>query len=149
MSKAVDLANAVVTALNDAGLSIGFEAKRRAVPFMATDKALQTLQVSVFTNTRSAVLASRAGFIHTYKPVISLVKKLAAAEDDARLVEVDGLTDLASEIETVIQNYDWQTAVQLTFMGFDEEQDRDTYGIEPLRTAGCFALPMLLEFQGE
>jgi hypothetical protein len=145
MSTAVDLPKAIVDKLNDTAnsFSLAFEAKRRAVPFLPQDKEIKQLQVAVFAGSKSSGINERGGNLKAYKPVIHVIKQLSSGDDAVRLEEVDQLIELVGEIESVAGT----DLAGCGFMRFDEEQERDAYNAELLK-AGCFSVPIVLEFWG-
>jgi hypothetical protein len=148
MSKAIDLADAIVTLLNTAtDYSMQFEARRRTVPIVKVDDPLlKTVQVSVFTGVRSADRRSRRGFANVYKPVIAVQKKLDSQDEAGRLAESDALQGFVEEIETELEAID-EPLVGLGFIGFDESAaERDSYSADLLRANGIFAAILGLEF---
>ncbi len=141
------LADAIVVFLNQdfRDYSRQFVAERRAVPFTKPEQ-LGTVKVSVFAGTKKAKRASRDRrhpFQHTYKPVIVVQKKLIAGDDPSQLAELDELTDFADELELSLQTAEFEG---VALENFDEEQDKDTYGLEALRDHGCFATAITLQY---
>lgn len=153
MSKATDLADAIVDLLNDDDndFSEEFEATRQAVPISDPLK-LQTLTVTVFAGTKSSTRRTRGGFEHTYKPIIAVQKKISQNDDATRKAESDELMLLVDEIEALVEDEERIEAVEesqeLSFQGFDEAtQDEEVYNSLLLREQGVFAKPIVLQFQ--
>jgi hypothetical protein len=146
MSKSVELADAVVDLINaKTNYIFGVVAKRRRVPFDAIDKLLRTPQVSVFQGPKKAEIITRGSFLRTYKTVVAVQKKLGSDPEADRNEEVDMLSTLVEQIETQVEGED---LAGLSFLSFNEEQEEDAYGIEALRSLGCFAVPIFLQYQG-
>ncbi len=148
MSVATDLCDAIVDTLNAADLSMAFTAERRAVPFAEADfKTLRTVQVYVLANTRKSERRCRGGdntFRLTYKPVVIVQKKLTPGTTvSQQLAESDELQGLAEEIESALALV---SLVDLNFLGFNENQDSDVYGVEAMRSAGVFTVPITVEY---
>ena len=153
MSVAVTLANAIVNRLNSVTFSQRFTATRRIVPFMKPDDAaLHSVQVYVLANTRKAERRTRHDFARMYKPIVVVQKRLTAGADEAiETDEVDDLQTLVEEIEEALEDEDYianqlPPALQLSFVGFDEEQDRDAYGLEAMKDHRVFATAITLEY---
>ena len=153
MSVAVTLANAIVNRLNSVTFSQRFTATRRIVPFMKPDDAaLRSVQVYVLANVRKAERRTRHDFARTYKPIVVVQKRLTAGADEAiETDEVDDLQTLVEEIEEALEDEDYianqlPPALQLSFVGFDEEQDRDAYGLEAMKDHRVFATAITLEY---
>lgn len=142
-AKATELAEAIVEALNEAEQPQAFTARRRVTP--VTDiQELQTLDVSVFTGARNARLASRAGFVRIYKPVVVVQKKLTPTNETARLAEEAQLQTLVEWIEQTLA--DSGPLAECGLQSFDEENDRDSYNVDALRLMGAFVVAIGLEY---
>lgn len=147
-SKSVELANAIVGALNDDATSfvLNFQAKRRAAPL--TERELDDepgLTVSVFTGAKKAERVTRGSYQRNYKPIIAIQRKLDGGTYEANLILADKLEQLSEQIETRLEDED---LADLSFVGFDEELDREPYNAEAMRDLGFFAVAITLEYTG-
>lgn len=150
MSVASDLCDALVVALNSPArkYTMQFQAERRAVPMVEADfRSLGTVKVYVLANTRKAERRVQRGvnaFRRTYKPVVVVQKKLTGSNSPAaQLAESDALQVLVEEIEHELEDV---SPLDMNLLGFNEDQDADVYGIEALRRAGVFTVPITLEY---
>lgn len=140
---ATALAQAIVDWLNDPArnFSITFRAERRAIPIERAEE-LATVKVSVFAGTTKAERISRAEFQKTFRPVVAIQKRVMAASESQRLEEYDNLIALVDEIQNALIN----DYTGYSFVGFDNEQERDSYAVQALREHGCFATAIVLEY---
>ena len=147
MSKREELADAIVALLNaqDAGFSQNFEAKRRTAPYTKPEE-IATVKVTVFTGVKSSERRTRAGFGHTYKPLVVVQKRLPASDESGRLVESDEMQTLVEEIEAHFEALE-DSVSGLVFVGFDEsDAERESYDLEHMRM-NVFSSAISLEFQ--
>lgn len=147
-AKTVDLSLAIVELLKlHEGFVPTFIPERRTVPYDKVEQ-LNDLRVVVFDGPKAAERTGRAGagreFTRTYKPTVAVLKKLAASNESVRQSQSDELQSLVGQIEEVLlADFD---ALGLTFIGFDEEQERDPFNIEMLKGLSCFAVATTLEY---
>ncbi len=160
MSKAADLADAIVDFLNNASRDFSqvFDAERLATPIF-TNEILETLSVVVYTGTRASERRARGRgrgddgeFGHIYKPVVSVQKKIVPNSAETRKATADELLLLTEEIESAFEDRalltGLETATSLTFIGFSEGQsERDSYDDLLLHQNGVFANWITLTFE--
>lgn len=156
MSKSVELAEALTALLNDKdqavgvlggdGYSMPFEAKRRAAPFTVTElEELKVVQVAVYTGAQSRERQTRGKYRHTYKPIISIQQYADGRSEADVLTKVDALEGLVEEIYTVLEKSDLDLA-GLSFLAFDDEEDREAYNADALKTLKVFVTDIELEY---
>jgi hypothetical protein len=143
MSKSVELANAIVERINTGHYQKQFKARRLAVPIVEAEK-LTDLLVAVFTGTLTTTQITRDTFERTYKPIVTVQKRLQPGSDAAQEVaQADELQNLVEEIEERLAGSD---LARLSFLGFEEGDERDTYGLEPMRDHKVFAASITLHY---
>lgn len=150
IAKTVELSEAIVAAINSheglVAYEVAFFAERRSVPFDNV-KDLAGLRVVVFDGVKSAERTGRSGtanaFTRTYKPTIAVLQKIPSTSDGDRKTLIDRNQIVVEQIEDVLEDLD---LAGLTFVGFDEEQDRDPYNVETLKANGCFVVAIGLEY---
>lgn len=98
MSELVQVADAVVAALNAASLSHPLSAQRTFQPYFDL-KDLKTLQVSVVPRKLTETKAARTLTAFEYEIDVGIQKRLAKVEDS----EIDPLVLLATEIATLFR----------------------------------------------
>lgn len=148
MSVSTDLADALVTLLNEAdnGFSIAFEARRGHAPLTVEEiEGLRDLQVLVFTGAKKKERRTRAGWQTTYRPVIAFQKYLAGESQETVDAEADSLEHLVEEVETLLES-DEADLVGLSLASFAQEQDRPQYNPEALGELKVFVTAMELEY---
>jgi hypothetical protein len=141
-AKNVELADAIVDLLNEEVFPIPFHAHRKVVPFDDVQD-IREVQVVVFTGPVAAVRITRGEFQRTYKPTVAVLQKIEPGDESTQLLQCDGLQNLVALIEERLTDED---LVDLTFQGFDEEQDRDPYNVEMLKALGAFATAITLTY---
>lgn len=145
-SKSVELADAIVAALNDPtnGFVLTFEARRRAAPFHVSEiEQLSTLNVSVFTGSVKSERSTRASFAKTYKPFVAVQQKLGGASDEDNLAIADKITELSEQIVELLEQED---LAGLSFVATDDEQDREQYSSEALRDLNVYTVAIGFEY---
>lgn len=145
-SKSVELRDAIADLLNDDDndFAMAFEALPRTAPLTETEVGeLQTVGVYVFTGSVKAVRVQRRRFERTYKPVIAVYHPLNRPNETLNLELTNQLQELIEQIEAVVEDSD---LADLSFVGFDEEEDREPYNAEAARTLSFFASAITLEY---
>lgn len=142
MSKATDLADALVTWLNGKDYALSFEAKRRLFP--ALEIKSPELFVSLFAGPRSSERITRESWSHTYTAFLVVQQKIDA-KDAETTQQADDLSDLVEAIETDLEALEDELA-ELTFQGFDEAVERLPFSEEHLQQVGVFSAVVGLEF---
>lgn len=146
-AKSVDLANEVVTILNNppAPFEIAFTAVRRIAPFSRTElQGITNLLVLVFPG---AVKASSSGtrrkMQRTRQVIIAVQKPLAGNDDESRQAEVDQLLGLCERIEELLEAVEPE---DFSLQELNEEGDREPYNAGAMQAISFFSTAITLTY---
>ncbi len=142
----VDLADAIVDLLNDGGnqFILTFVAQRKSAPLTAIELSeLKDLSVLVFTGSSKLERVTRGSYGKTYKPIVAIQRLLTDETPEGNEAIVDQLEELVEQIEAVLEDED---LADLSFVGFDDEQDREAYNAEALQNLSFFTTAIQLEY---
>lgn len=99
MSRVIDLADALVTALNTQTWTIPATAKREYRPVFDM-KDMKNLRISVVPRNVEATMADRTSALHKIQIDVGLQKKLVLQD----LTEIDNLMDVVQEVEDFVRS---------------------------------------------
>ncbi len=104
---------------------------------------MKDVAVLVFTGSSKLERVTRGSYAQTYKPIIAVQKALTDVTLEGNEAIVDQLEELVEQIETVLEDED---LADLSFQGFDDDQDREAYNVEALQNLSFFTTAIQVEY---
>jgi len=150
-SKTVELAAAIVDLLNrepegdEEEFVLQFDAQRQHAPLTAFELVeLDEVRVSVFTGSTKSERVERKRFSKSLKPIVAVQRGLNLETPEANVAMVDKLQELVEQIEARIASE--SQLAEMSFEGFEEDQDREPYSPEVMSTLNAFVSAIQLEY---